>query len=82
MRWRRQYRISLVGMELIEYREGEDAYVFVAGWGVTPPVLGVPRSETWDRVMPTAFQGRRDQIIERLQRSWRVRGHTFEDTDA
>jgi hypothetical protein len=82
MFWLRDYRIRSVGRELIEYREGDVAYVFVAGWGVTPPVLGVPRADTWDRVMPPEFQGRREQIIERLRRSWRVQGHILEDTDA
>lgn len=81
MRRQREYRISLVGKELIEYREGDAAYVFVAGWGVSPPVLGVPRSVTWDQVMPPEFHGRRDEIFERLRRSRQVRGHIFEDTD-
>jgi hypothetical protein len=82
MRWRRGYRIRLLGRELFEYREGAAAYVFVAGWAVDPPVLGVPSPEAWDQVMPAEFHGRREEIIERLRRSWHVRGHVFEDANA
>ncbi len=81
MRFLREYRIRLLGKEMIEYREGEVAFVFDAGWGVRPPVLYVPRPEAWDRVMPLEFRGRREQIVERLNRSCFVRGHIFEGTD-
>lgn len=77
----RGYRIRFVAKELFEYREGDAAYIFDAGWGVQPPMLYVPRAEVWDRVMPAQFRGRRDQIVERLLRSRHVRGHVVEDSD-
>lgn len=81
MRRLRDSRIRLLGREMIEYREGEAAYVFVASWGVSPPVLYVPRSEIWDRVMPEPFRGRREEIVGMLRRSRIVRGHIFQDSD-
>lgn len=81
MRRLRDFRIRLLGRELIEYREGEAAYVFDTSWGVSPLVLYVPRAEIWDRVMPEPFRGRREEIVDRLGRSRIVRGHVFEDSD-
>ena len=81
MRFLREYRIRLLGREMIEYREGEVAFVFIAGWGVKPPVLYVPRPDAWERVMPAKFRGRREQIVERLKRDWYVRSHVLEDSD-
>ena len=70
------FDIRIVGKEAIEYREGLEAYTFVAAWGGGSRVLYVPSDPDWSRVMPFVFRDRRDEIVGRL-RSYS--GHVVED---
>lgn len=61
-----EYQVRVIGKELLVYREGEQEQLFIAGWGVTPPVLYVPPADRWDELMPEWLRGRRDQVVARL----------------
>ena len=73
---RQGFDIRVVAKEAIQYREGFEAYTFVAAWGAGSRVLYVPADPDWSRVMPCAFRDRRDEIVGRL-RSYS--GHVVED---
>lgn len=47
--------------ESVEYREGGNAFEFFLG-----RFVDIPRAKDWDRVVPEAFRGRRDEIVGRL----------------
>jgi|GEM_PF-4599610 len=60
--------------ETAEYREGEVRYEFFIG-----TFVDVPRAEDWDRVVPDAFRGRREEIAGRLKGSATFRNTPFRD---
>ena len=72
-----QYSIRQLTKESVDYREGDAWHEFFLG-----PTVEVPRAEDWDRVMPEAFRGRRDEIIERLKADWFLAGTPFQDVFA
>jgi hypothetical protein len=71
------YTIKYLTKESVEYREGEATYEFFLG-----PVVEVPRAEDWDRVMPEAFRGRRDEIVGRLKANRLLAKTPFQDVFA
>ena len=71
------YRVRVVGRETIEYREGDVAFSFNAGWGVRPPVLEVPSEREWREWVPEPFRERREEIVERVAAAAVVRGHVI-----
>lgn len=73
----RAYRVRIVGRETIEYREGDIAFCFDAGWGVRPPVLEVPTEQEWREWVPVPFRERREEIVERVAVAAVVRGHVI-----
>lgn len=71
------YSIRIVNKEGVEYREGDTGYEFWIG-----PVVDIPRPEDWDRVVPEAFRGRREEIVERMKRSRLLARTPFRDVFA
>ncbi|MGH1548332.1 hypothetical protein ACRAWB_03785 [Leifsonia poae] len=56
-----EFRVRYSTKESVEYLEGVDAFEFRLG-----SFVDIPRAEDWDRVVPEAFRGRRDEIVARL----------------
>ena len=69
--------LSAIGRETIEYREGDIAYCFNAGWEVRPPVLDVPSEREWREWVPEPFRERREEIVGRVAAAAVVRGHVI-----
>lgn len=60
------FSLSNPERETIVYAEGANRWSLLAGWGVTPPVLGVPRPEVWDHVVAPWLRGRSTEVTRRL----------------
>ncbi len=72
------YEIELRWKEEVVYWEGDRGFSMDAGWGVEPPVVYVPSTALWDRVVPPWLLGRRAEVVDKLvQRS----KHVVRDTD-
>jgi hypothetical protein len=61
------FRIEYRRKEQVAYWEGQNGFLFDAGWGVDPSVLYVPSDQIWVEVMPEWLRARRDVVLNRLR---------------
>jgi hypothetical protein len=72
------YEIEWRWKEEIIYWEGRRGFLLDGGWGSEPPTLYVPSAQAWELVVPPWLQGRRAEVVARLEAH---SGHRLEDTD-
>jgi hypothetical protein len=62
------FRFEWRWKEELVYHEGDQRMVFYCGWAAEPPIVFVPTAAAWDDKTAGWLRGRRDEIVERIER--------------